>query len=150
MELFGIIFAVPAALIAAVLYSLLMRLVPPFRGITRTALLWLSTAVLGGLLVEWGTLLAVGAVRSRAIIGPAFYPLHLVLFFLAVPALANVLLITRSGSVLGSWFVMGSLCSVLALPVVLTQYLVAEALYGSDGRGGPYGEAPTIPMPVWW
>jgi len=149
MELFGIIFAVPAALIAAVLYSLLMRLVPPLRGIT-TALLWPSTAVLGGLLVEWGTLLAVGAVRSRAIIGPAFYPLHLVLFFLAVPALANVLLITRSGSVLGSWFVMGSLCSVLALPVVLTQYLVAEALYGSDGRGGPYGEAPTIPMPVWW
>jgi hypothetical protein len=106
--------------------------------------------VLGGLLVEWGALLTLGAVRSRAAIGPAFYPLHLALFVLAVPALANVLTIKRSGRVLGSWFVVGLVCSAVALPVVVTQYYVAETLYGVDGNGGPYGKAPTIPMPSWW
>src|SRR5215208_2710428 len=129
MELFGIIGALPAAFIAAAIYSVLVRAVLPFRRVTRAAL-WLSMAVLGGLLVEWGVLLTAGAVRARAVIGPPFYPVHLALFFLAVPALANVLTIKRSGTVLGSWFVVGLLCSALALPVVLTQYVVAEALYG--------------------
>jgi hypothetical protein len=149
MELFGILFAIPVAFVAAAVYASLMRFVLRYRLINRIAL-WISIAVLGGLLLEWGALLAVGAVRSRAIVGPAFYPAHLVLFFLAVPALANVLIIKKRGTILGAWFMVALLCSVLALPIVLTQYGVAEALYGVDGTGGPYGQAPTIPMPAWW
>ena len=149
MELFGIVFAIPVAFIAAAIYASLMRFVLPYRLIKRIAL-WLSTAVIGGLLLEWWALLAIGAVRSRAIIGPAFYTLHLVLFFLAVPALANLLIIKKGDTILGSWFTVALLCSVLALPVVLTQYGVTEALYGVDDTGGPYGQAPTIPMPAWW
>lgn len=148
MELFGIVLAVPAAFIAAAIYALLMRVVLPHRLITRPAL-WLSIAVLSGLVIEWAALLAVGPLRSRAIMGPAFYLLHLVLFFLAVPALANLLII-KGGNRVGSWFTVALLSSALALPLVLTQYVVAEALYGVDGTGGPYGEAPTIPMPAWW
>jgi hypothetical protein len=86
----------------------------------------------------------------RATIGPAFFPIHSVLFFLAVPALANLLMIKKAGTILGSWPIVALLCSALSLPVVLTQYGVAEALYGVDGAGGPYGQAPTIPMPSWW
>jgi hypothetical protein len=149
MELFGIVFAIPAAFIAAAIYVRLVRGVLAYPFINRVVL-WLSEAVLAGLLVEWGALLAVGALRSRAIIGPAFYPLHLVLFFLSVPALANLLVIRMGDTVLGSWLAVALLCSALALPVVLTQYGVAEALYGVDGTGGPYGQAPTIPMPAWW
>ena len=150
MELFGIVLAVPAAFITAAIYALLMRVVLPHRLITRPVL-WLSIAVLGGLLIEWAALLAVGPLRSRAIMGPAFYPLHLVLFFLAVPALANLFIIKGGGAnKRGSWFTVALLSSLLALPLVLTQYVVAEALYGVDGTGGPYGEAPTIPMPAWW
>jgi hypothetical protein len=60
MELFGIVFAIPPAFIAAAIYASLMRFVLPYRLIKRIAL-WLSTAVLGGLLLEWGALLAIGA-----------------------------------------------------------------------------------------
>jgi hypothetical protein len=148
MELFGIILAIPAAFLATAIYVGLMRFAFLYRPINRLAL-WLSVAVLGGLLVEWGALLAVGAVRSRAIVGPAFYPAHLALFVLAVPALANLLIIKKGGTILGAWFMVAFLCSVLALPVVLTQYEVAEALYGVDGAGGPYGQAPTMPLPAW-
>jgi hypothetical protein len=149
VKLFGIIFAVPAVFIAAAIYAGLIPFVFRYRLVTRIAL-WFSIAVLCGLLIEWAALLAVGAVRSRAVIGPAFYPVHLVLFFLTVPALANLLIIKKSGTILGTWFTVALLCSVLARAVVLTQYGVAEALYGVDGDGGPYGQVPTIPMPAWW
>ncbi|HZY30438.1 MAG TPA: hypothetical protein VFF86_02235 [Candidatus Methylomirabilis sp.] len=149
MELFGILFAIPAAFIAAAIYARLIRVVLRYRLITRISL-WLSGVVLVGLLVEWGALVTVGAVRSRAIIGPTFYPIHLVLLLFALPALANILIVTKGDTMLGSWFMVAFLCSVLAVPVVLTQYGVAEALYGIDGAGGPYGQAPTIPMPGWW
>jgi len=49
-----------------------------------------------------------------------------------------VLVIKKQGTLLGSWLVVGFLCSCLALPVVLTQYAVSEALYGIDDTGGPY------------
>jgi hypothetical protein len=149
MELFGIVFAVPAAFVAAAIYARLVRGVLAHWLIRRMAL-WLSIAVLGGLLLEWGALLALGVLRSRAIIGSAFYPLHLILFFLSVPAFANLLVIKRGDTAFGSWLTVALLCSILALPVVLTQYAVAETLYGVDGTGGPYGKAPTIPMPAWW
>jgi hypothetical protein len=60
-------------------------------------------------------------------------------FFLSVPAAATVLVVKKDGTSLGSPFVAGLVCAVLALPVVLTQYAVTEALYGIDGTGGPYG-----------
>jgi hypothetical protein len=72
------------------------------------------------------------------VIGPIFYGLHLALFVVAVPALTNILVITKSRTVIASWFVVGLLGAMLALPVVLTQYAVSEALYGIDGESGPY------------
>jgi hypothetical protein len=75
-------------------------------------------------------------------------------FVFAIPALANLLVIRIGRSTakrgIGTWFVVALLCGALALPVVLTQYGVSEALYGIDDEGGPYGHAPTIPMPSWW
>ena len=153
MELVGIVLFIPLAFVAGGIYACVIHFVLRYRIVSRVAL-WASTAVLVGLLLEWVALITVGAVRSRAIIGPAFYPLHLLIFFLAIPAFANLLLIRIRNSAakygFGAWFVEALLCSALALPVVLTQYGVAEALYGIDGAGGPYGQAPTIPMPSWW
>jgi hypothetical protein len=123
VELFGIIFAIPAVFIAAAIYAGLIPFVFRYRLVTRKRC----------------------GFRLRY-----FYPVHLVLFSLTVPALANLLIIKKSGTILGTWFTVALLCSVLALAVVLTQYGVAEALYGVDGDGGPYGQAPTIPMPAWW
>lgn len=94
--------------------------------------------VLAMLMIEWSLLGVVGAVGSREIVGPLFYPLHLVVFFLSVPALANVLLLMRPRR--GFWrsLLVAIACAVFALPVVLTQVAVSEALYGVDGSGGPY------------
>src|SRR5436309_15642861 len=153
MVLVGIVLSIPLAVIAGGIYAYVIHFVLRYRIVRRVAL-WVSTAVLVGLLLEWVALVTVGAVRSRAIIGPAFYLLHLLVFFLAVPALANLLVIRIRNRAakhgFGALFVVALLCSALALPVVLTQYGVAEALYGIDGAGGPYGQAPTIPMPSWW
>src|SRR2546427_9981084 len=112
MELFGIVCAVPTAFVAAGIYAYLIRFVLRYRLVSRIAL-WISTAVLVGLLLEWGALVTVGAVRSRAIIGPAFYPVHLVIFFLAIPALANLLVIQKGEAALGSGVLVAVLWSAL-------------------------------------
>src|SRR2546427_2578816 len=120
MELVAIFFAVPVAFVAACTYACLIRFVLRYRIVRRIAL-WVSAAVLVGLLLEWVALVTMGALRSRAIIGAAFYPIHLVIFFLAIPALANLLVIkSAAGGRFGSSFVVALLCSALALPVVLT------------------------------
>jgi hypothetical protein len=150
MELFAIVASIPVAFVATAIYVRLVRRVLAHRATSRIAL-WISVAVIAGLLLEWGALATLGAVRTRGAIGPGFYPIHMVLFVLAVPALANILIIkAKAGRTVGSWFAVALLCSMFALPVVLTQYGVAEALYGVDGVGGPYGNAPTISMPSWW
>lgn len=151
MELFAIVGAIPVAFIAGGIYAYLIHFVLRYQIVRLTTLL-LSTLILLGILVEWATLLTFGAVRIRAIIGPIFYPIHLIIFFLSIPALANLLVIKKisSSRSFGRWVVIGFFCSALALPVVLTHYGVAEALYGIDGTGGPYGQAPTIPMPEGW
>ena len=145
MELFGIVGAVPAAFLATALYTPIARWAFRNRWIERSAC-WVSTAVLVGLILEWGALASIGPVRSRGIIGPLFYALHSVFILLAVPAFANLLIIKRRETVGGSTYLVALLCSLLALPVVLTQYGVAEALYGINGNSGPYGKAPTVPL----
>ena len=131
MELFGIVLAMPAAFVASALYSLALRFVLR-RSPLGTVALWCSVAVLAGLVLEWVALATVGAARLQSATGGVFFPVHLVLFFLSIPALANVLVVKRGDTRLGSWFTVGVLCAVLALPVVLTQYGVSEALYGVD------------------
>lgn len=127
MELFGVIGAMPAAFCASALYSqVLVRLA--LTGSLRRFVLGVSVALLAALVVEWVLLAKLGAVGCRSVIGPAFYPLHLVLFFLAVPSLANILVLGRAVPVV--WPVVGLLSGAFALPVVLTQYGVSEALYG--------------------
>ncbi len=136
MEMFGIIGAMPAAFVASAIYSqILIRL--PLSPSMKRYLLWASFFVLGSLVLEWLLLATLGAVQSRSMIGPIFYLVHLALFLLAVPALANILVIGRSEPL--SWPQVGLLSALLSLPVVLTQYGVAEALYGIDGNGGPFG-----------
>lgn len=138
MELFGLLCSLPAAFVASVIYSNLLRRALkrlPLRGF----LFWSSLVTLCFLASEWALLGTIGAVRTRALIGPLFYPAHVALFFLSVPALANILVIKGNGTVLGWWFVIGLLSAMFALPLGLTQFVVSEALYGVDGQGGPYG-----------
>ena len=139
MELFGILFSVPAAFLASVVYAAVLKHMPlphPLKPLAK----WASLAVLFALVVEWTLLVSFGAVRCRASIGPSFYVVHSIIFFLAVPALVNILVLSHRDRVRSWWLMIGVgvLSAVLAFPVVLTQYAVSEALYGVDGYDGPY------------
>ena len=139
MEMFGILLSIPAAFGVSTAYAFLLKALLRHRPRARAVALLASVLVLGGLLLEWSLLFAFGPVQLRGSLGPTFYGAHLLLFFLSVPSLATLIVAGRLEPSDFSCFLAGVLCAILALPVVLTQYGVSEALYGHDGMAGPYG-----------
>ena len=138
MELFGIAFSIPVALVASMLYCFFLdRVVLKFERATR----WLrftSYFVLAFVASELVMLLTVGAVRSRAILGRSFYVAHVILFFVSVPALANSLVLRQHREfrerreLVARWYVAGALCTIFAFFLVLLQYSVSESLFGIE------------------
>jgi len=147
MEMFGILFSIPVAFAASVIYSLLLIFVVKRFPRLSQAMWWASVLVLAGFLVEVILLVTLGAVRSRGALGPGFYGAHTAIFFLGTPALANLMLLRRQKSLLLWSCVTVALCTTFALGLVILQYGVSEALYGIDGDNGPYSvrSAPTQP-----
>ena len=138
MELFGIAASIPVAFVMIALYRLiLLKVVARFRWAT-TLLRPASYVVLGLFAVEIALLVTLGAVQSRALIGPVFVTGHAFVFFLGTPALANVILLRKPAGPAPKWYVVSSLCTVLAFFLVLLEYHVSEQLFGIDGIGGPY------------
>ena len=135
MELFGIMFSIPVALGMSMVYCDVVAKV--LRNFARLyAFLYVPSLIaLGVFVIEVVLLVSLGAVTSRAIVGPAFYVVHLLIFFLGPPALANVLVLRP---VFCKWYVAGLVCTVFAVFLVLLQYGVSESLYGIDGFNGPY------------
>ena len=138
MEIFGILLSIPAAFVISMLYCIFVAKV-----ISRFAPLipWIritSQITLGLLLAEVIFLASIGSVRSRALFGPGFYVVHLALFFLCAPALANLLVLRHRER----WYFVPFACAGLALFLVLLQYGVSESLYGINGDDGPYSGAP--------
>jgi hypothetical protein len=79
-----------------------------------------------GIRIEVVLLVALGAIRSRATIGPAFYVIHVALFFLGTPALVNVLLLRKPTGFI-RWYWAVPACTLFAFLLVLLQYGVSEA-----------------------
>jgi hypothetical protein len=132
MELFGIALSVPVALVASMLYCFFLdRVVLKFEG-PRRWLLFTSYFILALFAAELVMLLAVGSVRSSAILGHSFYVVHLTLFFLGVPSLAHFLLLRPPPRLVDRWYVAAVLCTVFAFFLVLLQYSVSESLYGIE------------------
>lgn len=132
MELFGIALSVPVAFVASMLYCFFLdRVVLKFER-PRRWLRFTSYFVLAFFAAELAMLLTLGAVRSRAIFGPSFYVVHLILFFISVPALANFLVLRQRRGFVANWYIAGALCTVFAFFLVLLQYGVSEALYGIE------------------
>jgi hypothetical protein len=138
VEIFGILFSIPASFVASLVYCLLLaKFVVRLETVSR--LMWhVSAAVLIAFSAEVLLLVTLGAVRARGLIGPAFYAGHIVLFLLGTPALANVLLLRRSPKRGVPWYAAVPFCVAFAFVLVLLQYSVAEALYGIDGDNGPF------------
>lgn len=142
MELYAIMFSIPVAFVTSMAYcALLPAIVRKFEWLRRF-LCASSFFILGLFLFEVVFLLSLGAVRSRAVIGPAFYVIHVFLFFLGTPALASVLVLRKPHSIIGrifrKWYVAGTVCAIFGFLLVLLQYEVSESLYGINGNDGPY------------
>ncbi len=97
-----------------------------------------STTVLIALAFEMALLAVFGAVRVREMLGPAYYPAHMLPFFLGTPSVANVVVLRPQAKRMRGWSSAVPLCTIMALALVLMQYGVSEALYGIDGHGGRF------------
>ncbi len=143
MEMFALILAVPAAFVATAVLVLVLDVLSE-QPLVAKPLLWSACIVLSLVAIEWGALCLIGPVAVREIVGPGFYRGHVALFFLALPALTAVLALGVERARLGSWLVIPLLCALVAGPLALGQYWVAESLFGIDGSGGPYGNAMSL------
>ena len=138
MELFGIIFSFPAAFGFSAVYSFAVKRITLRWDRISHLLLWASLLILALLILEFIGVLTVGPLTLRAAVGSFFYPVHVALFFLAVPSLANTLQLQRASPYLSKWYITALACAIVGLSVVLLQYHVSESLYGIDGTTGPY------------
>ena len=97
-----------------------------------------SFLVLALLIAEWALLAVCGSVGTRTLVGPSFYLLHLVSFFLGTPALVNALVLPDPEKRRARWRCVVPIATALALILVLQQYSVSESLYGINGNDGPF------------
>lgn len=137
MEALGIAIGILGGLIAAPVFCfLLVKLIAPLPRLSRFA--FYAAAAL--LLIYSAELLFVAArsvVAARQLVGPAFFPAHVLLTLGSAPALACVLLL-GSRNVAKWWPAAAAICWLIGVFSIFYQYGVAEALYGIDGQGGPY------------
>lgn len=142
MEIFGILLSIPAAFVASMLYCLfLAKVISRFGRVSRFLRL-ASYVVLALFVIELVLLVTLGAVRTRGILGPGFYVVHIIFFFLGIPALANLFVLRPRGGFFARWYVTTVLCTAFAFLLVLLQYGVSESLYGINGDDGPYSRQP--------
>lgn len=137
MELFGIALSVPLAFAASVVYcAILVKVIHQHQRAARW-LWWASAGIISCIVLEVVLLVTIGAVHSQRIVGSLFYTVHLALFFLGPPALANVMLLRQRTAPFRWSCAAVVLFTLLALGLVLLQYSVSEALYGINGGDGP-------------
>jgi hypothetical protein len=138
MELLGVALAIPAVVVANVVYVLIVRF-----GLVRVAklrhwLLWPSYLVVALALIDVILVVALGAVTARTLVGPAFWGFHLLVFLFGAPSLANVLVLTRQGVWFRRWYATVAVCCLFGVFLVFFQVGVGDALFGPDGAGGPF------------
>lgn len=135
MESLGIILSIPAAFIASIVYALLINKVTTKLTFLIQPLLWVSGIILILGVMDFSYIASAGTVSLRDAIGELYYPIHIVLFFLTLPALTNIMRLQNKFGFLTRWYSIGVVCAVIGLCIVLQQYIVSEALFGIDGMG---------------
>jgi hypothetical protein len=101
------------------------------------ALWWAALALFATFTMEVAWVDYAGALRVRAVVGAAFFPIHAFITFFAAPALAFLLLANRR-NFSRWWPAVAVIAWLLGVFAIFYQYNVSETLYGIDGRGGPY------------
>jgi hypothetical protein len=141
MESFALMLSVPASFIATIIYISILHILKtyiPRWSIISNYIFYASLGIIVTFVTEFIGVSTWGAINLRVYIGPVYYCVHLILFFLVIPSLANVLQLQKKVSFFSNWVVTAFICAVLALFVALLQYDVTETLYGIDGMKGPF------------
>jgi hypothetical protein len=133
MESLGFLMSIPGGALLSFIYIKGVERI--FRFVPRTipTMKFLTIAILSLLVLEMICLIVSDAPRLNEISGGVFYSTHLVVFFLTVPAFANLYLLYAANSVpkfgaiiflaIASFFIAG------------LQYGVTDSLFGPDGMG---------------
>ena len=139
MESLGIAIFMLTGIVAAPVFCLvLVKLVRPHPRVS-LVIFYYALALLLLFAIDLLLVGTLGAVKVRAIVGPAFMPLHALLMLGSAPALACASLLGQK-SLARWWPVVALLSWILGVFSIFQQYGVAEALYGIDGEGGPYSD----------
>jgi hypothetical protein len=137
VEAFGIALVLVGGLVAAPIFCLaLAKMVRPFPRVAFLAF-WIAVPLVLLYASEVLLVLTRGVLFTRALIGPSYFLIHVLLTFSAAPAFACVLILGRRS--LSTWWpLVAAICWLVGAGSVFYQYDVAETLYGIDGQGGPY------------
>ena len=130
MELFGLILSVPFLCVVSIVYSLIVKKVTDRFSLLIKPLLWISVVIV---VLEVAEFVCVILVRSTILweyTGDLIYPVHLVLFLSAVPALVNVMRLQTKFPFFSRWYVIGIICPIYGFWAVFLQIVVSEALFG--------------------
>ena len=130
MELLGLALAIPAVVVANVCYVLIVRF--GFQRVPRLHrwLLGPSYLVLCAAIIDIALVASIGAVKAQTLIGPMFLVIHLVVFLLGAPSLANALVLSRYGFWTKKWYLAIAVCGAFGVFLVFFQVSVGEALDG--------------------
>ncbi len=140
MESLGIILSVPSAFIASIVFSAILGKVTHKLPDLIYPLKLGFYAVLLTAVVEAIAITTIGPIQLQEISGKFYYPLHVLIFLLTLPALSGTMRLQKKFEKLTKWYSIGCFCAVVGLLIVLQQYVVSEAIFGVDGVGGPYGK----------
>jgi hypothetical protein len=138
MDVLGLVLAIPAVVVANIVYVLVVRFGLSLFPKLRPWVLWPSYFMVGLAVIDVLVVVTVGAVAARTQFGPAFWRLHLLVFVCGAPSLVNVLILPQRGMWFRHWYVTAALCCLFGVFLLFFQSAVGGALYGPDGVGGPF------------
>jgi hypothetical protein len=137
VEAFGIAVVLVGGLVGAPIFCFVLAKVVRRFAQAATLAWWVAVPLVFLYVLELLLALTRGVLSTRALIGPSYFLIHVLLTFSAAPALACVLILGRR-NVAAWWPVAAAICWIIGAASIFYQYDVAEALYGIDGQGGPY------------
>lgn len=138
MDAIGVALAIPAVLMANVLYAGFVRF-----GIARlpglwSPLLWVSRGVLALAICDFALVALLGAVSVPTLVGPTYWIGHSIVFFAGAPSFAHVLMLPPGKSWFKRWYLTAGVCAAFGVLFVFFEVGVGEALFGLDGDTGPF------------
>ena len=145
MELFGLLIAAPVAFVASLGYATLLLAIFNFLPVLGRVLVVTSLGVVTVIAVELVFLTTIGAKGTYARLGHWFTAMHFLGFFLAPPAVANLVFHFASRRNLKKWVTVlaaTACCWAACMTALLGHIEVDERIVGTDAEKPFYMTSP--------